>query len=80
MKTATTIAQGLVRVTGLIQIILGALFWTGYALSLVSVHKLAGSVLVLSPWTLALLATRAGVNCGFILLPPSGGFWFRCSG
>ena len=68
IKTATTIAQGLVRVTGLIQIILGALFWTGYALNLVPVHMLVGSVLVLSLWTLAFLAARAGVNRGFILL------------
>ncbi len=68
MKTATTIAQGLARLTGLIQIILGALFWTGNALNLVPLHMLVGSVLVLSLWTLAFLAARAGVNRGFILL------------
>ncbi len=68
MKTTTTIAQGLVRFTGLIQIVLGALFWTGNALNLVPMHMLVGSVLVLSVWTLAFLATRAGVSRGFIRL------------
>lgn len=68
MKIATTIAQSLVRLTGLIQIVLGALFWTCNALNLVPVHMLVGSILVLSLWTLAFLATRAGVSQGFILL------------
>lgn len=68
MKIATTIAQSLVRLTGLIQIVLGALFWTGYALNLVPVHMLVGSILVLSLWTLAFLATRADVSRGFVLL------------
>ncbi len=68
MKTATYTAQMLVRFTGLVQIVLGLLFWTGNVLSLIPVHMLSGIVLVLSLWTLAFLAARAGVNPGFVTL------------
>ncbi len=68
MKTAATVAQMLVRFTGVILIILGILFWTGSALTLVPVHMLLGIVLVLSLWTLAVLAARAGVPLGPVLL------------
>lgn len=61
-KTATTIAQMLVRLTGVILIILGIIFWTGNADALVPLHMLIGFVLVFALWTLAALAARAGVN------------------
>jgi len=44
------------------------LFWTGNALMLLPVHMLAGIVLVLSLWTLAILATLSGVHRGFVAL------------
>jgi hypothetical protein len=68
MKTVTTIAQMLVRITGLILIVLGILFWTGNADALIPVHALLGFVLVLSLWTLAGLAARAGVQPGLVAL------------
>jgi hypothetical protein len=68
MKTAITVAHMLVRLTGLIQIVLGVLFWTGNAITLIPVHMLSGFVLVLSAWTLAVLAARAGVSRGFVVL------------
>ncbi len=68
MKTATTVAQMLVRFTGVLLIILGILFWTGNALTLIPVHMLLGFVLVLSLWTLAVLAARAGVPLGPVVL------------
>jgi hypothetical protein len=68
MKTAITVAHWLVRLTGLIQIVLGVLFWTGNALTLIPVHMLSGFVLVLSVWTLAVLAALAGVSRGFVVL------------
>lgn len=68
MKTATTIAQWLVRCCGVVLIALGLLFWTEKALSLVPIHMLLGLVLVLSLWTLAGLAARAGVNPGLVAL------------
>ncbi len=68
MKTAVSTLQILARVSGTIQIILGVLFWTGNALSLLPVHIFFGSVLVLSLWTLAILAARAGVQPGLVAL------------
>ena len=46
MKIAITTLQWLIRLTGLIQIVLGVTFWAGYALNLISLHMLIGSVLV----------------------------------
>ncbi len=68
MRTATTVARMLVRATGAIQIVLGVLFWTDTATGLISLHKLIGFVLVLSLWTLAFLAARAGVSPGLVAL------------
>lgn len=68
MKTAITITHTLVRLTGLIQIVLGVLFWTGNALNLIPIHMLVGLVLVLSLWTLAILAARAGLQLSFVVL------------
>ncbi len=65
MRTTAIVAQWLVRVTGLIQIVLGVLFWTGNQVTLVPVHILVGLILVLSLWTLAFVAARAGVQPGF---------------
>lgn len=74
MKTATTVAQMLVRLTGLINIVLGVLFWTHHALTLIPVHMQVGYVFVLSLWVLALLAARAGVNPAFFGLAIVWGF------
>jgi hypothetical protein len=68
MKTATTIAQMLLRLAGLIAIVLGLSFWTGNFLQLRTFHMLAGLVVVLSLWTLAGLAARAGAPIGLVAL------------
>jgi len=68
MKTAVMVTSMLARLTGLIQIVLGVLFWTGYAMSLIPIHIFSGIVLVLSLWTLAILAARAGVRPGLRIL------------
>jgi hypothetical protein len=52
----------LVRITALIQIILGLVIWFGVADAFIPVHIISGIVLVLSLWTLAIVAGRAGVN------------------
>lgn len=67
MKTAITVARMLVRLLGVILIILGLLFWTGNAESLIPIHILLGILLVLTLWVLAFLAFRAGVSTGFVL-------------
>jgi hypothetical protein len=74
MKTVTTIAHTLVRLAGLTAIVLGVLFWTGNVRGLIPVHMLLGLVLVLSLWTLAFLAARAGVDRRFVALAVVWGF------
>jgi hypothetical protein len=68
MSTATTVVRILLRVTGLVQIVLGLLFWTGNARGLIPLHMLVGFLLVLSLWTLAALAARAGGQPGLVAL------------
>jgi uncharacterized membrane protein HdeD (DUF308 family) len=68
MRTSTSAALWIVRVTGLAQIVLGVLFWTRNALSLVPVHMLIGTVLVLGLWFLAFQAIQSGANPGLGLL------------
>jgi hypothetical protein len=62
------VARWLVRVAGLVQILLGALFWTGNAVTLVPLHILVGLLLVVGLWTLAFFAARAGVEPGFVIV------------
>lgn len=64
MKTATSIAYVILHITGLVQITTGLLFWTGNAYSLIPVHMLSGLILVLSLWTIAIVALLMGVNRG----------------
>jgi len=68
MRRATTTAQMLVRATGVIQLVLGGLFWTGNALDLVPLHQTVGFLLVFGLWTLAALAARAGVRPPLVAL------------
>jgi hypothetical protein len=68
MNTATTVLQLLVRITAVIQIVLGVLFWTGNLVNLVPVHMLIGLVLVLSLWALAVMALVSGANRGLAAL------------
>jgi len=66
MSTAIKVTRGLVGITGLIQLALGVLFWTGHAMALVTLHMILGSVFVLALWTLAVLAARAGAPAGLV--------------
>jgi hypothetical protein len=50
------------------QVVLGLLFWSGHAQDLIPVHMLVGLIFVLSLWTVAALAVRAGVSGGPIVL------------
>ncbi len=64
--TAAPIIQMVIRLAGLILIVLGILFWTGHADTLVRVHIVIGIVLVLSLWALAALAGQSGVQTGLV--------------
>ena len=68
MKPAITISHWTIRITGLIEILLGLAFWTNNAFSLVPIHMLVGLILVIALWVLAVLAARTGVSMGFVAL------------
>jgi hypothetical protein len=66
MRSAVTAVQMAVRVLGVVQIVLGILFWTGNALGLVDLHMLNGILIVLLLWALAGLAAAARVPVGLV--------------
>lgn len=53
MMKLTNIALWTVRVTGPVQVVLGLLFWSGHALTLVSFHMAIGMLFVLGVLVLA---------------------------
>ena len=65
MRTITALQMG-IRALGVVQLVLGIIFWTGNALGLVDLHQLIGILLVLALWTQAALAHRAGVPGGLV--------------
>src|SRR2546430_14297106 len=73
MKTAATVAQWTVRMTGLIQIVLGVLFWTGNAPELIPLHILSGLILVLALWVLAFIGARSGVPAPLVAVAGAWG-------
>jgi hypothetical protein len=68
MQRAIAVTRWIVRLAGLIQIALGLTFWTGHALSLVSVHMVVGMVVVLGLWATAYFAARAGTRASLVTL------------
>ncbi|HEX5115338.1 MAG TPA: hypothetical protein VFW65_09095 [Pseudonocardiaceae bacterium] len=68
MNRPIVISRTAVLVAGALQLILGALFWSGIALNLVPVHATIGTILVLALWTLAYFAARAGAPKGLVIL------------
>jgi len=67
MKNAIVAVQMLIRLTGLIQLILGVFFWMGIAANLVQVHTAVGGLFVLLLWIMAILAIRSGTNKGLAI-------------
>jgi hypothetical protein len=68
MKAIAVAMQWMVRLTGLALIVLGLLFWTGRALTLVPLHMLLGLILVLTLWVLTGVAARAGASGRMVAL------------
>jgi hypothetical protein len=68
MHLATSIALWVNRLTGVAQIVLGLLFWSGRAYGLRPLHMLVGMVFVIALWVLAGLARRAGLGMRWVLL------------
>ena len=69
MNTFIRFATILLRVCGILAVILGLLFWTGNALSLIGVHMLLGMLVVLLLWIV-------GVGQAF----SKGGSWMLALG
>src|SRR5689334_9673387 len=67
MTMTFTAAHMLVRITGVLLLILGLLFWTGDALGLIPIHMLLGVLLVLALWLLAATASLLGIPLGLAI-------------
>lgn len=67
MKQAAVISQWLIRITGILQLLLGFAFWGGAALGMIPLHMMIGFVLVLALAVLAIIAMRAGVPIGLVI-------------
>ena len=57
-----TVALMLVRISGVLALILGLLFWTGDLRNLTGVHMLLGVLMVLGLWLLAAVASQMGAR------------------
>ena len=68
MNTAVSILLWTIRITGVIQIVLGMAFWTNNLYNLLPVHMLIGVILVMALWILAGLAARMGASLGLVAL------------
>jgi hypothetical protein len=62
MRSVAGVLQMLVRLLGLVQIVLGLLFWFGVARGLIDLHMLFGIALVLMLWVLAVVGAAARVG------------------
>jgi len=67
MRATAAISLWIVRVAGTLQLLLGALFWTGHAYSFLPLHIISGVVIVLTLWTVAVLALVARTRRGLAL-------------
>jgi|WetSurMetagenome_2_1015567.scaffolds.fasta_scaffold465112_2 hypothetical protein len=67
MKTAS-LAQMVVRIAGLVQLVLGVITWTGSAGYLTPIHIIVGSLLVVALLVLSYLAARSGFSTGIVVL------------
>ena len=55
MKYIVLIARSLISLFGIALVVLGILFWTGHALSLLSLHTALGGLFVICLWVLAVI-------------------------
>ena len=72
MSRTVTVARGLVRLTAIVQIVLGVLFWTDNATGLIPLHQFSGIILVLALEVIVFAAARAGVDRWLVVL---AGIW-----
>ena len=71
MRNVVKVASIMVPITGLIQLVLGLLFWVGSVQALIPLHMQLGLLFVLSTWVIAGASIRARVSApvaGFTLV------------
>lgn len=68
MKHTVLIARALISLFGITLVVLGILFWTGHAMSLLPVHMMIGGLFVVCLWVLAVLGFLARGSRAFALL------------
>lgn len=68
MKSTVLIARSLVSLFGIVLVILGILFWTGHALSLLQLHMTLGGLFVLCMWILVVVGLIAPGTRAFAVL------------
>jgi hypothetical protein len=68
MNRSISVTRTIVMVAGIVQLVLGMLFWVDIGKELVPLHMIIGSVLVLSLWVMAFLAARTGAPKALVIL------------
>ena len=73
MKNGIKVSLAVLLVCGALLLVLGIVIWTGNGDALIPVHIALGVVLVLTLWTIAFMAARAGVPAGTVTFPAAWG-------
>ncbi len=68
MRTVAIATRAAVRLLGVVEIVLGLLFWFGAARTLVPLHMVLGVLIVLALWLLATVGARARVGTGLVIV------------
>lgn len=67
MRGTSLVLLWIIRIGGIIQIVVGLLFWTGRALNLLPMHMLIGLLVALSVLLVSILAWRTGGRPGAVI-------------
>jgi hypothetical protein len=68
VKSIVLIARLLISLFGIALLVLGILFWTGHALSLLQLHTMLGGLFVICLWVLAVIGFLVPGSRGFALI------------
>lgn len=68
MKSIVRIARLLLSLSGIALVVLGILFWTGHALSLLQTHMMLGGLFVICMWVLAAVGFTVSGSRGLALI------------
>ncbi|HEY4304702.1 MAG TPA: hypothetical protein VGM82_09555 [Gemmatimonadaceae bacterium] len=67
MRNTITAILWTLRVSAIVQLVSGILFWTGHAITFRPFHMVVGSLVVLGVWAIAVMALVTGVRRGLAL-------------